>query len=148
MKVVVPYWPSVTPDTLAALQDLGIDHRSVRMGHDALAYWRTFLGLWNAGEPFVLVEHDVVLHAEVMPQFTTCPERWCVFPYHRHDARQTFPDLLEASLGCARFRPEGLCKVPPTAWGRLDDAVRLALVDLGWEVCPHSPPVGHVPRPL
>jgi hypothetical protein len=79
------------------------------------SYWRAMCDIWaeslRTGNDVAIIEHDVVCHAEVVPQFTFCPEPWCSFAYDNmcHVAcRETWAN----QLGCTRFRAELIAACP------------------------------------
>ena len=137
----------------------------VRGGPDA--YWEAFCDIWAEGTDFAIIEHDVVIHADVVRQFAECPEPWCTFGYDNI----CHPQCQEAwanQLGCTRFRaevmakcPDALTSIPPVqrSWHNLCDHIagnKIHGVDRA-ELRPgslraagfthhwHSPPVAHHP---
>ncbi len=109
MRIVCAYEPEVHPLTRKSLE--GRDVQFVKMGTDPEAYWRLLLSLW-AGDSFILIEHDVEVHEEVVQTLTYCPQPWCVFPYRgppRPDGEAT---LFTHALGCVRFRSTLTQKYP------------------------------------
>jgi hypothetical protein len=158
MKIVVPCI-EVRSETARAL----IEHAESKPGHEVTfwpvdssdeAYWEMYDRLWSEGETFMVVEHDIVIHADVIPQFERCPEPYCAFSY----------PYLEIpggwyGLGCARFRdtvirafPEAIQNVasisnhahPPRHWCSLDAFIQWELRRLGTPLHQHLPPVGHL----
>lgn len=149
--------PHVTihPDTRAALDE----HAPGWTGHkldpgDPGAYSRWMVDRWAASVGFTIVEHDIVIHAEVLPGFAACPRPWCTYPYPG-PARTT----LTESLGCTRFRAELLADapdaareaatvadadlIPPGDWRRLDVRLATVLRARGQTAHVHEPPVEH-----
>lgn len=116
------------------------------------AYHHLLAAQWDDhGTDLVTVEHDIGIHAGVLPGFDACPEPWCAHAYPI--GAQMLP-----CLGCTRFRaglkaafPDLFTQLardyrdgsPPMDWRRLD--VRLAgeLQCRGWAVHVHQPPVEH-----
>lgn len=144
MKVVVPY-VDLHPLTLAALQRYAPDADLADIGKAYDAFWRFLAQLWDEGEGFLLVEHDIEIHAEVIPQLEGCPESWCVFPFPGAGGA-----LLYGSLGCTRFSTELIAKVPNLMkdlcvrdWRRLDSEITPALERAGCTRHYHEPPVPH-----
>jgi hypothetical protein len=72
---------------------------------DPTAYHHLLAGAWARGGDLLIVEHDMVVHADVLPQFEDCPEIWCGFEY----LVDTCPVV---ALGCTRFRAELLTAEP------------------------------------
>lgn len=110
--------------------------------------------LWNAGETFAIVEHDVQVHEAVLDEFDACAEPYCAFPY-------PLREYLAPALGCTRFRGELLAELPdvmdrvlrvPTNWGppghwRQLDVVLMRTVLLnryGLQPHVHMPAVEHL----
>ncbi len=156
MRVVMPYTRQ-HPEALAALSLHAPKHNQVYVGYYDLAYFHLICQLWVAGDGWINVEHDVVIHATVVEQFETCPEPWCVFGVPRH--RPPHEPLL-ASLGCTRFSADLIAKVPdmparlgtwtagrePGHWSHLDTAIGEILTVGGYQPHPHTPTVQHLPK--
>lgn len=156
MRVVVPF-TTVRPEVYAALDRYGFtwDRHDVSWALDA--YSRLLRRLWRAGGPLVVVEHDVLVHGEVRPQFEECGFPWCTFLVPRH----AYPEqpLLE-SLGCVRFSAECVAELPdlmeeaaefsagliPGHWLHFDTAVAAAFHAHGLVAHTHGPPVEHLSR--
>src|SRR5215469_3613831 len=113
----------------------------------------------RGGDDLAVVEHDIEIHAGVLPAFASCPEPWCVFPYEV-TGRGTW---LDWGLGCTRFRlaaqravpvaaieaqpgscPE--CSLPavPGCWRHLDQKIFAAMTAAGIGRCVHWPAVTHL----
>jgi hypothetical protein len=131
-----------------------------------LRYWEEFRKRWTGEADLVNVEHDIIIHEDVMPQFEACDSLWCVFPYP-FTARIAYT----RAMGCTKYSAElqrfvtreeidrmredecqmqlALLCVPECAegfcWHRLD-----ALLDAVFaknritEVCIHEPGVKHL----
>jgi hypothetical protein len=98
-----------------------------------------------------VVEHDIGVHADVLPQFTACPELWCGFVYELPGG------VVDAALGCTRFRAELLHAerdlltvvtgkaddLPAGHWAHLDAHLRTVLTSRGYTLHQHEPPVAH-----
>lgn len=104
--------------------------------------------------PLVVVEHDHVLHDEVVPQFLGCPHAWCTFPY----SIEVGP-LVEVGLGCAKFSWRAMAYnpdlvvvagnterdgVPARHWVRMDTRMAEELQRRGHAPHVHGPPVEHL----
>jgi hypothetical protein len=84
-------------------------------------YWRRLAGWWVTEQVLAIVEHDVVVSAEIVAAMESCPASWCCWPYQSGD---------ETLLGCTRFRPSRLGVFPavkPVHWKALDQAVYAGL---------------------
>lgn len=115
------------------------------LAHDA--YYRLLTELWEAGEGFLIVEHDVEIHAGVIPGMERCENDWCL---HGYFGAGLPPQLLTGSLGCTRFsagllarHPAFMAGLPVRDWRRLDCEIHPRLVALGEKPCVHEPPVDH-----
>jgi len=119
--------------------------------------WTTYASYWGSDD-LVVIEQDVVIHADVLPQFEACPEMWCLFPA-RHYA--TGGGWMLNGIMCNRFRREFMAAVPveaveavpgscprckgqnPKCWAHLDGKVREAGEAAGFKIHVHWPSVGH-----
>jgi hypothetical protein len=105
-------------------------------------------------EPFIVVEHDIVVRPETLRELRDCPEDWCSMPY---------PYLNEAEawgMGCVKFSDrlivrnpwifqqfenDGDSLHPPRHWCRLDAHIWAALTENGEHRHDHpGPALGHV----
>jgi hypothetical protein len=101
------------------------------VSEDSAAYWRLLCRLWEDGESFMVVEHDVAFRPDVVEQFTVCSEPWCLFPY----ANICHWECMEAwanMLGCTRFSseliracPDAVASIPPDLrdWHNVCDSI-------------------------
>lgn len=152
MRVVVPY-TSLRPETAAALTASGFPFEEIAVdGGDG--YHRLLSGLWEAGEAFTVVEHDVIVTAEALDSLDACAGEWCSCPH-------PYLSGFYAGLGCARFRapllrrhPDVMAEVglmsdeghPPGHWCRQDGYMRAVLMRRGERQCAAHPEVGHPSR--
>lgn len=76
-----------------------------------LSYFESLGHIWDLGESFATIEHDIIVRPDIVEAFEECPEPWCVFGYTEfcHDACM---EAWRNELGCTRFRSEVLTKVP------------------------------------
>lgn len=136
--VVLPYAGEINEevhDALEAATD-GFKLRIVDVGHSDTAYYELIRNLWEAGECFCLVEHDIVVNDGVIESFDNCGYEWCVAQYRYFGA-------LRWGLGCTRFRrpllrrfPDLMADVgrremrghPPGHWCTLDNGIGDALL--------------------
>lgn len=106
----------------------------------------------------MVIEQDVIIHGDVLPQFAACPEPWCLFPA-RHYA--TPGGWMTTGIMCNRFRREfmeavpveaveaqggscGLCRgVNRKCYLHLDGRTREAGEAAGFKLHVHWPSVGH-----
>ena len=160
LKVVYPF--TVRRDEAeAALAQYAPGYLPVDVSAHDEAYFDLLSDLWRAGEDFAIVEHDVVIHDQVIPQFEQCGQPWCLNAYPRHDLPEF---LLMGNLGCTRFTEELLLGepdvleeaigivtgMPPKHWVHIDDRIRFVLRQRrlvnGHLMVPHvhEPPVRHL----
>lgn len=144
MRVVVPY-TSIHPLAKAALVRHAPDAVAYDMASAHDAYYRLLTGLWGGGKSFLVVEHDVEIHADVIPQLEACGEGWCLFPYSAPNG-----GLFSQSLGCTRFgsqllraEPEFMVELPVRDWRRLDCEMYPRLTARGHAPHVHFPPCRH-----
>ena len=78
---------------------------------------------WERGSDFALVEHDIVIRADVVEAFETCPEPWCAFPYE-------WTTNIGPALGCTRFRSALMKERPEAARMALREAPHFR--QFGW----------------
>lgn len=120
MKVIMPQAIDYPEAVKALLQSAGRHTFTFEpVGHDSHAYWNLFLDLWDEGEPFVIVEHDIVVRPSTIQRLENCPALWCGFVYHEA------PGEPVAGLGCTKFVPSFEIKYagPPLVWQNVDSAV-------------------------
>ena len=119
--------------------------------------WADYAERWGTDD-LVIIEQDVIIHADVLPQFEACPEPWCLFPA-RHYA--TGGGWMKTGIMCNRFRREFMQAVPVEAveavpgscprckgenqrcWAHLDGKTRAAGEAAGFTIHVHWPSVGH-----
>ncbi len=153
MRVVVPF-TSLAPETAAALDATGRQWEGRDVSADDCAYSRLLAGLWEAGEAFTIVEHDVIVTAAALGSLEACAGDWCSCPH-------PYLSGSYAGLGCARFRgpllarhPDLMAEVglmsdkghPPGHWCRQDGYMRAVLMRRGERQCTAHPGVGHPSR--
>ncbi len=143
----VPY-TAVYPATVAGAPR---DAIWVDVATGADAYFGALFNIWERGETFALLEHDVVCRPDVVEAFESCPEPWCAFGY----ADICHPECMEAwrnVLGCTRFRaeivsavPDAVSSVPPSNrdWHNVCDGLGENLRTAGFTHHWHFPSVEH-----
>jgi hypothetical protein len=115
------------------------------------AYQSLMEAEWQRPGDLMVVEHDIGIHADVLPDFTDCPGLWCGNPYN-------IAGQLLVCLGCTRFRAELKTAVPdlfglidalpfdglqPRDWRRMDVRIAGVLQSRGFGVHTHHRPVDH-----
>lgn len=107
---------------------------------DLCGYGRLFTDLWNAGEPFVLLEDDIAPWPGAVRGLIDCPEPWCV-----HES-VVYPGNLLYAIACGKYRPQ---EPAPESWAKepwmtLEQPVCAYLSELHGAPHVHRPPVAHV----
>jgi hypothetical protein len=117
------------------------------------SYCELLRDLWHEGKSFIIVEHDIVVTPNTIPELAACENEWCAmaFPYRGEEKAW--------SLACTKFsasliaREPGLmeevgqmsdAKHPPGHWCRMDAWIWQALTRRGVSRCEHQNTVGHV----
>jgi hypothetical protein len=143
MRVVVPTVPSNVhlAAVEAALTAAGAQFVLYDVSESDDAYWTLLGALWANAEGFIVVEHDVVVLPETIPELEACERPWCCAPYPYMGGRGTI-----IGLGCTKFSAEIIAAVPDAIlragemtdshparhWCRLDSRIQRALVDSGY----------------
>lgn len=107
VQFYVPY-TGIRPEVVAAAPS-GTVWVDVSSGDTA--YFEALGHIWERGESFATLEHDILCRPDIVEAFETCPEPWCVFGY----SDICHPQCMEAwanELGCTRFRAELMVAVP------------------------------------
>ena len=118
--------------------------------------WEAYKSLWGQDD-LMVIEQDIILHEDVIPQFENCPEPWCLFPFRYTPGE----DFLAEGTGCNRYRlrfqqevlPEaaeavdGCCPrcegKNPGCWAHIDGRLLEAGRKAGFEIHVHWPSAGH-----
>lgn len=154
--ILLPY-TRLHPATARLANRHAPGHVRVRLDPaDREAYWRLLAQAWGEPGDLAVIEHDIGVHAGVIPAFAGCPEPWCGFPYQL--ARGIG---VRACLGCTRFAgrlkaagPDLLDVVgdvtgdglPRRDWRRLDVRIGDELTRRGYALHVHEPQVAHYHR--
>lgn len=148
-NIVVPFAnqqsdPFIFAATKLNLQMQGLEPRYEQLNSalDAdYAYDKLFRNLWAQGEPFILVEHDILPWPGALVDLWKCECAWGAFQYF------IFGEL-RSQLGCVKFDPTRLGACPLSDelvhWSRLDWSVITGLVNRGQTGHLHGPPVTHL----
>ncbi len=121
-RIFVPY-TALHPATVAALEPHRDRVELVEVSQEG-AYWSLFESLWQRGEDFILVEHDIEVGESTIESFDECPTTWCTATYRwqrREGYRGAKDVILFHALGCVRYRAELMAQIPQlgdTAWLR------------------------------
>ena len=109
------------------------------------SYWGLMRGLWEEGETFIVIEHDVLPWPGAIQELQNCSEDWCSFTYEMKNGYGIYH-----AFGCTKFG-KGLIEALPDAWMQIEDHnwnrldsqfCKLALM-AGLVPHPHRPPVIH-----
>lgn len=149
MKILCLY-NQVHPLTRAAIARYAPQTEYIDTSGSDFAYWEAIRDHWTGEEDLMLIEHDVEIHAQVIPQFEACENIWCHFPYPYRGG------VTSMATGCTRYRkelqqmvtPEEILAEPsyrgiPGHWEYMDCTMANAFARKNVGVCNHSPPVGH-----
>lgn len=154
MRIVVPYTLASDPGVERGLHPLceralaryAPEAEMFDLGNRPDAYHELLCEVWAAGEAFLVVEHDVEIHADVVPELEACPEPWCLYPYGIGFP----PRPCDCALGCTRFSADLIAAVPDLMrslpcrdWRRQDCEISPRLRRDGFTPHVHVPPVRH-----
>jgi hypothetical protein len=108
MLVIVPFalsslW-ALHAVKLALKQD-GVEAQFEHMTKDD-SYYKLLETLWEKGESFTVVEHDIIVHPGAIQDLENCAEPWCVFPYY------CSVGWITDGLGCTKFSAEFIAQNP------------------------------------
>jgi hypothetical protein len=95
MRVVVPY-TNLRPGVVESIQDQGYTPECLDTSRDVYAYFDAIKSIWEDGESFIVVEHDIVAPPGSLDSMTTCSKPWCALPYET-------PMGMTLALGCTKF---------------------------------------------
>jgi hypothetical protein len=142
-RVVVAIPPSaVVMYAVRALVSNCVLHET-RIMEDDFAYGRLLTELWNQGETFIVVEHDIVPWLGALEHLAACPQPYCAFPYRIGGG-------IGAGLGCTKIagsllRKLGAHDFSAVRWDLLDGKVSDAIAAAGRTTMHlHFPPVTHM----
>lgn len=95
----VQFWFREFPEATALLAEHAPGAHRAWTGPDDYGYWREFAREWqDPRENLTVIEGDVGIHAEVIPQFSACGEPWCAFENEIGPGGWT-----PMGLGCTKF---------------------------------------------
>ena len=75
-------------------------------------YWELTRQLWESGEDWAYVEHDVVIPDGCIAGLEACPELWCMHSYTVQDNKPITDWGGNGAFGMVRFRGELTRKYP------------------------------------
>jgi hypothetical protein len=149
VRLIVPY-TRLDEDVRAALDtnasdtNAPLDYRPswYYVGSSDRAYFDLLARLWDRGESFVIVEHDIIPPDGGLVELAGCAHDWCAFGYPYAEFGQHY------GLGCVKFsgdliarNPDALKRVgvmrdgnhPPRHWCRLDAWLQDVVLPLNGE---------------
>jgi hypothetical protein len=98
MRILLCHTKDLHPATAERMQDVpGVE--MVDVTGDDFGYWKAVRERWTGESDLLLIEQDIVIHDQVIPQLENCPGDWCVFPYTIFNSQHR----LTQGLGCTRF---------------------------------------------
>ena len=158
-KVLVPF-TSLRAETVVGLAKSTIPYEMVaRPITDDEGYFWALSEAWtptpeHMPEPFIVVEHDIVVRPETLRELRDCPEDWCAVGYKYLNEPSAY------GMGCVKFSDRLICRSPylfqkianegdslhpPRHWCRLDAHIWEALTERGEHRHDHpGPPIGHI----
>lgn len=100
--------------------------------------------LWNEGDNFILVEHDILPWPGALGEIWNCPAEWCAYSYECNGGIG-----LYHTFGCAKISGQLINRLPdvwkdPLPWHRLDSHLCFEASRIGQVPHPHRPPVTHL----
>lgn len=153
MRVIAPQTKELEP-VVTALNASGYKWEAKDVSGSDSAYFDLISDLWESGETFATVEHDIVINPDTLLGFNACQSDWCVALY---------PYAVTGhycGLGCCKIsgkliaRNKDAMKVtatwaddghPAKHWCRVDGWLRAYLENRGEQFHVHYPPlVGHI----
>ena len=141
-NIIIPYAQKgpIIDSVKLILAIQGLRPRMVKM-NDEFSYYFLLKELWEKGEPFIIVEHDIIPFPGAVQELWTNPEPWCGYPYY-------LSGELKSYLGCTKFDPKLLGEFPlpeePIAWLYLDRKIESELIRRGYKNYVYPTGVSHL----
>ena len=114
-------------------------------------YWELTRQLWESGQDWAYVEHDVLIPDGCIAGLEACPELWCMHSYTVQDNKPITDWGGNGAFGMVRFRGELTRKYPSLvadlfhrSWSRLDGQTITALFARGHRAHQHYPDAEHL----
>src|ERR1019366_1003965 len=114
----VPY-TKVHPRTVGGAP---VDAIWIDVSSSPFAYYEALRQIWQRGETFAVLEHDVVCRPDIIEAFETSPEPWMACGYDDICHRACM-DAWANMLGCTRFDarliravPDAMESIPEDGW--------------------------------
>ncbi len=145
MNIVIAFTPTMLrPEVKQLGEDVGAIFEDV--SGSEMEYGNLVAKLWQQGDSFLLIEHDILPTAALLEEMWACPEPWCSgFAWHYPEFR-TQPPVRhrQTALYCHKFSASLIARTPavPSAvrvrWTGMD----LTLLGV---LAPQPPPCLHGP---
>jgi hypothetical protein len=134
VKVIGPSW--------ARNEGLNGQHPEAYAGHIS--------SMWQEGEEFINIEHDMAPWPGAIESLHECPEPLCHFRYPYWP-----PGYLTTGIGCFKFGQVVIDELPDAwedwemvYWWNLDGAILTYLRNAGFKRHEHLPSIAHVRRSM
>jgi hypothetical protein len=102
------------PRTVPAILESGcdVDVQVFDVSGSDEQYYEVLRDVWNIGESFITIEHDIEVSSDMLARLFLCSHLWCAHSYRIYwgDLMSTYPG--SAGLGCARFDRRLIAKYP------------------------------------
>ncbi len=153
LLVVMPYIDGMDlPKVIEAVMDQG-GCTVVRQDVSTTQYdyWGLTRNLWESGQDWAYVEHDIVIPPGCISEFEACPLEWCMHSYTMQDGKPITDWGGNGAFGVVRFRGELTRRHPSLiadlfhrSWSHLDGQTITALRGLGYRAHQHFPDAEHL----
>lgn len=112
---------------------------------DPYAYWRLIVRLYEHGDDFCIVEHDIVISREQLDSLDECIEPWCAYGYKRGGAEMVALGVMRLKSWVMAQYPNLLRLETPERvfFDQCDGTLYGKLRAINLTVHRHSPDVGH-----
>jgi len=152
LLVVMPYVPGMdSPKVIEAVMNQPCTVVRQDVSTTQYDYWGLTRELWESGQDWAYVEHDVVIPPKCIIRFRACPEPWCMHDYAMQDGKKITDWGGNGAFGVVRFRGELTRKFPTLvadlfhrSWSHLDGQTITALRGLGYRAHQHFPDAEHL----
>ncbi len=104
MRVYLPF-TDVAPGVREALRDAPMPITEVYVGARDEAYWELLNSLWEKGQTFAIVEHDIIVEPGTLKELAECSGEWCSF------ASPYFNGVYHG-MGCVKFSDTLIARYP------------------------------------
>jgi hypothetical protein len=152
VRVILPYTKLRKP-VIRALDATGYEYERHDVSGSDRDYFDLLVRLWDQGETFCIVEHDIVIHPTALSELHVCSGDWCGFPH-------TYAGQTGYWLGCVKFTDRLIQRhrdliarlgvihgmnYPRRHWYRLDPFLQQVLLpNDGEQKCEHPTVVRHL----